>query len=103
MHIDHRIRLVSRDQGMGWLVNHSNLCEVGSASENLTGTVQICSVADPYHRQLARRYEVTALECSGRLHSIDYFRPGHFQYSACDIRLHTTLPLGHSANYQAAV
>src|SRR5439155_10648114 len=98
VHVDHRIGFVPRDEWMGWLVNHSNLFEVGSASENLTGTIQIRSVANPDHRNLACRYEIAPLEGSRCFYAIDYFRASHLQYGARDIRLHPTLRLGHSAN-----
>src|SRR5205809_7977107 len=98
MHVDHRIAFVRGDGWMGWLVNHSYLFEVGDASENMTRTVQICSVADSDHRVFTRGYVIASLDCSGRLDAIDYFRAGHLQYGARDIRLHPTLWLRHSAD-----
>src|SRR5207247_3551809 len=103
MHVDHRIGFVPGDEWMGWLVNHSDLFEVGAASENLTRTVQICSVADSDHRDFTRGYVIASLQCSGRLDAIDYFRAGHLQYRARDIRLHPTLWLRPSADNSSKV
>src|SRR5207253_5238822 len=77
MHVDQRIGFVPSDERLGWLVNHSNLLVVGSASENLTRTVQICSVADSDHRDFTRGNEIATFECPRCLHAIDYFRASH--------------------------
>src|SRR5438270_12522274 len=83
MHVDHRIGFVPRNERMGWLVNHSNLLEVGPASENLTRTVQICSVADSDSRDFTRGSAFATFECRTSLCATHYFRSSPFQSGAC--------------------
>jgi len=55
-------------------VNHGDLFEVDSTSENLTGTVQICSVRRSQSLHLARGDEIAPSSVPGCSDAVDYFR-----------------------------